>query len=135
MSKQVEVPEGIVEAAMGGLPESWREQIEDSLSAALPSIYKRFCDRLLSDEAVAKALTAAQDVNWDVHRDHLRDHPEGRPTNRDVVKAALTAALQAASISADCNCSYDRLVTQEQAFAIRAACPVHGAKPQKEEGR
>jgi len=34
-----------------------------------------------------------------------------------------------------CNCSYDRLVTQEQAFAIRAACPVHGPTPKNKEGR
>jgi len=84
----------------------------------LALVYEHFCDRLLGEtaerafaEACGSDLTAAGFVR------------------------GMNAALQATSIPEGCNCSYDRLVTQEQAFAIRAACPVHGATPQNEEGR
>jgi hypothetical protein len=87
----------------------------------LELIYKHFTDRLLSDEAV-KAGSAAAFV-------------EVSALLESDIRAALEAALQAASIPAGCNCSYDRLVTQEQAFAIRSACPVHGSTPQDKEGR
>lgn len=68
------------------------------LEAAYPHLFAVWKERLLSDEAVAAALVAAQDVNWDVHRDKLKDHPTGRPSNRDVVRAALRAAFQSLDV-------------------------------------
>jgi len=162
MTKQVEVPEGLVETLAGRyhgrmpLPfdERYADRDEEVESAAamakardlaredlaelLPSIYKHFCDRLLSDEvkeAVARALCAFDGDRFGVGG--RWDYIDARRQLRhlDEAAAAITAALQVASIPETCDCSYDRLVTQEQAFAIRAACPVHGPTPQTKEGR
>jgi hypothetical protein len=151
MTKQVEVPDGIKrfrpELKLGGggvgkmgyphravMAESDRGdyiRVED-----LPAIYKHFCDRLLSDEVIEivakrQCEEAASwgrrmqwaDLNSATQRSYLRS-----------VKADLQAALQATSIPQGCNCSYDRLVTQEQASAIRADCPVHGPIPEVDRG-
>ena len=123
MSKQVEVPEEIgEELARSRWERAWPDTPWDSidpdatgvrqaahadLHAVLPLIYKHFSDRLLFELKY-----------------------ETEPYTIEQIEAA---ALQDASIPKSCKCSYDRLVTREQAFAIRASCPVHGPTAKGEE--
>ncbi|HEY0390998.1 MAG TPA: hypothetical protein VGC63_04750 [Solirubrobacterales bacterium] len=85
MSKQVEVPEGAVKAFRQAMPiEDFMlrdEEIALSLRAALPSIYKHFSDRLLSDEVIhelTKQIVEGSDgevisLPYQVVEDALRD--------------------------------------------------------------
>jgi len=142
MTKHVEVPEGVTLweylDRLGVIqegPHGTFIHVDD-----LGAIYKNFCARLL--EAIeqsrepTKAALAVLDPDWPSFLSPMsRADMEQFSNAQQAVVAAFLSALQATSIPEVCNCSYDRLVTQEQAFAIRAACPVHGPTPQNEEGR